>query len=131
MLRRFVAKSFRHERPVELLKGLAPCLAGARATRNMTFNYSIDAKTTGGEGYLAGPGKRFWFGEHYRTTWDKEVSVPYLDLDNTHGGLTIYKKGGGRQTTSLKFRSGNGSVWCAMSLLTTVPVYIGCPAMMK
>ena len=44
------------------------------------------------------------------------VSVPYLDLDDTHGGLTIYKKGGGRQTTSLKFRSGNGSVYTFRSV---------------
>ena len=108
------------EEPVEgdvlFNTSFAPCMAGARATRNMTFNYAIKAKTKGGPGYLAGAGKRFWFGKHYRTTWDKEVTVPYLDLDNTHEGLTIYKKGGGRQTTSLKFKAGNGSVYTFRSV---------------
>ena len=42
--------------------------------------------------------------------------MPYLDLDNTFGGLNIYKKGGGRQTTSLKFKSGNGTEYTFRSV---------------
>lgn len=66
------------------------------------------AITIAGEEYEAGGIKRFFWGDHYRDTWTKEVSVPFLDLDTTFGGLTVYKKGGGRQTKSLKFKAANG-----------------------
>ncbi len=94
----------------------APCKSGARATDQMQFKFAVKATIPGGEGYEAQGMKRFLFGRHYRTTWAEPVTVPYLDLDETYGGLAIYKKGGGRQTTSLKFRSGNGSVYTFRSV---------------
>ncbi len=101
---------------VVLNTSFAPCLAGARATDRMQFRYAVNAVIPGGEGYEARGMKRLLFGDHYRSTWAEPVSVPYLDLDQTGGGLTIYKKGGGRQTTSLKFLSGNGSVYTFRSV---------------
>ncbi|MFT5265603.1 MAG: hypothetical protein ACI8YQ_004358 [Polaribacter sp.] len=59
--------------------------------------------------YKAGPWKRAWLGRHYRTTWTQTINVPTLHLDTTFGGLNIYKKGGGRQTTSLKFKAMDGT----------------------
>jgi hypothetical protein len=109
------------DEPQEGKKGIentsfAPCLAGARATEKMQFKYSVKATIPGGEGYEAHGMKRFLFGKHYRTTWAEPVTVPYLDLDETYGGLTIFKKGGGRQTTSLKFHAGDGTVYTFRSV---------------
>jgi len=93
-----------------------PCRTNASATGTMLQKYTEPATVPGGEGYEAGSWKQFWFGKHYRSSWSQPITVPYLDLDDTFGGLTIYKKGGGRQTTSLKFRSGNGSVYTFRSV---------------
>ena len=101
---------------VILNSAFAPCKSGARATSQMQFKYTAKATIPGGEGYEAGAWKRFWFGKHYRTSWSEPVTVPYLDLDETYGGLSIYKVGGGRQTTSLKFRSGDESVYTFRSV---------------
>ena len=92
-----------------------PCKSNATATGNMEKKYAEMASIPAGD-YRANGWRKFWFGKHYRTSWNQEVNVPYLDLDDTYGGLTIYKKGGGRQTTSLKFRSGNGSVYTFRSV---------------
>ena len=94
----------------------APCKTGARALSQMQFKYSVNAEIPAGTGYEAKGMKRFLFGKHYRSTWAEKVSIPYLDLDETYDGLTIFKKGGGRQTTSLKFRSGDGSIYTFRSV---------------
>ena len=93
-----------------------PCNTEAKATYIMTGRYD-DLKTLpAGEEYSVNAFRRMVFGKHYRTTWTTPVSVPYLDLDKTFGGLNIYKKGGGRQTTSLKFKSGNGTEYTFRSV---------------
>jgi len=61
-----------------------------------------------GKEYAAGNLKRLFFGAHYRDSWTTEIKIPHLDLDTTFGGLTPYKKGGGRQTKSLKFKTADG-----------------------
>lgn len=86
-----------------------------------TFNniISISGKkaiTAAGNEYTAGSIKRFFWGDHYRDTWTQKVSVPFLDLDSTFGGLTVYKKGGGRQTKSLKFKAANGQSYSFRSV---------------
>jgi hypothetical protein len=60
-----------------------------------------------GAEYSAGWMHRLFFGDHYRDTWTTEVKIPTLDLDTTFDGLKPLKKGGGRQTKSLKFMAGN------------------------
>ena len=66
------------------------------------------ATVRAGSEYSAGKSKRFWMGSHYRDTWTMPVKAPYLDLDTTFNGLIPFQRGGGRQTTSLKFKAGNG-----------------------
>ena len=61
-----------------------------------------------GSEYQASRFKQSWFGKHYRDSWTKPVTVPILNLDTTFQGLVPFQKGGGRQTTSLKFEAGNG-----------------------
>lgn len=45
---------------------------------------------------------RIVWGDHYRKEWKTPVKVPYLDLKTAKGGLTPIKKGGGKQTLSLR-----------------------------
>lgn len=41
-------------------------------------------------------------GEQYRQEWSVPIKVPIVFLDTLRGGLTIIKKGGGKQTQSLR-----------------------------
>jgi hypothetical protein len=84
---------------------------------SLFVSYSIEAQedpqkssvsTSGGQEYRAGKFKRVWLGDHYRDSWTREITIPILDLKNTFGGITPYERGGGRQTTSLKFRNSKG-----------------------
>ncbi len=82
----------------------------------MSKNYAEAGVVMAGEEYNVGKWKQIWWGKHYRTTWTTPILVPYLDLDTTFNGLTIYKKGGGRQTTSLKFKSKDNTVYVFRSV---------------
>ncbi len=81
---------------------------------------SISKKATvtvaAGLEYEAGKFKQRWLGKHYRGSWTTPVKVPYLDLESTFGGLLPYQKGGGRQTTSLKFKAQNGEEYVFRSV---------------
>ncbi len=94
----------------------APCFEEKKLPKKMTRNYPAYEDVVAGEEYKASNWKQFWWGKHYRSTWTIPVKVPYLDLDTTFGGLKVYKKGGGRQTTSLKFRSADKSVYVLRSV---------------
>jgi Omp85 superfamily domain len=85
-----------------------PCTERQTASIKMEREYPESRKIIAGPEYKAGGFKRFFMGDHYRDSWTTEVEVPYLNLDTTKGGLTALKKGGGRQTLSLKFQAGNG-----------------------
>lgn len=93
-----------------------PCRPPVKATTRMSENYSKTIKVTAGNEYEASELKEFWLGGHYRDSWVQSVEVSYLDLDTSFGGLFIYKKGGGRQTTSLKFKTPNGSEYVFRSV---------------
>lgn len=75
-------------------------------------DHPLKGNAIAGSQFEAGKLKTFFMGKHYRTTWGAEVkNIPYLDLDTAYGGLTPYSKGGGAQTVSLKFKSGDGQVF--------------------
>ncbi|UII28150.1 BamA/TamA family outer membrane protein [Fulvivirga maritima] len=59
---------------------------------------------------------KLFFGQHYRSSWLTPVKVPYLHLDTTFQGLKPYAVGGGRQTTSLKLKGGNGKEYTFRSV---------------
>ena len=87
---------------------IVPCEEKPVVTEKMAGTYDTPAIVAAGPEYAAGRFKRFWFGDHYRDTWTQEVEVPYLDLDNTFGGLTPYRRGGGRQSKSLRLKAPDG-----------------------
>lgn len=84
-----------------------PCFDEQNIPKKMTRIYPESVEVVAGAEYKASNWKQFWWGKHYRKSWTTPVKVPYLNLDTTFNGLSVYKKGGGRQTTSLKFRSAN------------------------
>ena len=59
--------------------------------------------------------KKLW-GEHYRKEWATPVSFKKVNLDTLAGGLTIYEKGGGRQSKSLKLTDANKKEYVLRSI---------------
>ncbi len=104
-----------NEKNIPINFAYAPCISKEIATAKLEKEYS-DANAIAGTEYKSGAWKKMWLGKHYRTTWTQPIEIPTLDLDNTYGGLTIYKKGGGRQTTSLKFKADDGTQYTFRSV---------------
>lgn len=67
-----------------------------------------DTTVAAGPRYEAGELREALLGEEYRTVWATPARVPVLDLDTFAGGLTPVRRGGGNQTTSLRFKAENG-----------------------
>ncbi len=93
-----------------------PCASNAPSPQKTSQVYNPQEKIFAGPEYKVSKWKQMWFGKHYRYSWIVPVSVPYLNLDTTFQGLVINKKGGGRQTTSLKMSSGNGKEYVFRSV---------------
>src|SRR5262249_10180771 len=51
---------------------------------------------------------RFVFGPNYRRLWTTPIDVEVLDVKHLAGGLRAEKKGGGKQTKSLRFEGEDG-----------------------
>lgn len=58
--------------------------------------------------YRAGALHRLLFGAHWRDLWATPIEVEVLDLDDFAGGLRPVKRGGGKQTKSLRLRGADG-----------------------
>src|SRR5262245_14009102 len=69
-----------------------------------------------GPQYQAGGLHRWFFGTHHRDLWTTPVEAPMLDLSSFAGGLKPTKTGGGLQTMSLRFDSGDGREFAFRSL---------------
>ena len=93
-----------------------PCRPQPAAAQKMQTQANTTTTVQAGSEYQASDWKQSWLGKHYRNSWAKRVKVPYLNLDTTFQGLTAYQKGGGRQTTSLKFKAGDGSEYVFRSV---------------
>ncbi|HEX3234363.1 MAG TPA: hypothetical protein VHR41_09195 [Gemmatimonadales bacterium] len=58
--------------------------------------------------YRAGGLHTLLFGRHYRDLWATPLRVEVLDLERFGGGLHPTRRGGGKQTRSLRFKGGDG-----------------------
>ena len=56
------------------------------------------------------------FGENYRKEWATQMKFPIFDIGTEKGGLTILKKGGGHQTTSLRLVAKDGKQYVLRSM---------------
>ena len=52
--------------------------------------------------------RHFWMGANYRKEWNTPITVPVLNLSTEKGGLTPVKRGGGKQTKSLRVQDKSG-----------------------
>jgi len=66
--------------------------------------------------FEAGPLRRWFMGSGYRDVWATPVPAPVLDLGSFAGGLTPLRRGGGKQTLSLRLRGGDGVVYTFRSI---------------
>ena len=55
-------------------------------------------------------------GEQYRKAWETPIKVPVVFLDSLKGGMVVLKKGGGKQTHSLKLESKAGVKYTLRSI---------------
>ena len=74
------------------------------------LNQSIEvvSPVSASEKYEAKGLTKLFMGNGYRDEWSTPVNAPFLDISSYDGGLKPYAIGGGLQTMSIKFKSGNG-----------------------
>ncbi|HKZ65128.1 MAG TPA: hypothetical protein VJ111_02165, partial [Chitinophagaceae bacterium] len=53
-------------------------------------------------------GRTFWMGANYRKEWKTPIRVSVINLATEKGGLTPVKRGGGKQTRSLRMADADG-----------------------
>ncbi len=87
---------------------LIPCLEYAEESPEASLDHPDEITIAANPYYIATKGQKRWLGKHYRDSWTTKVKVPVLDLNVHNGGLQPFEEGGGRQTSSLKFRAGDG-----------------------
>lgn len=73
--------------------------------------YTKKIKVTAGKDYERSGLTELFLGKHWRDLWTTPFEVGVLDLDKFAGGLTPYKRGGGLQTKSLRFKGNNGKTY--------------------
>ena len=66
--------------------------------------------------YQADGSKIFWMGKNYRIEWNTKVHYPVFNIASTKGGLSILKKGGGQQTTSVRLADKKGKQYVLRSV---------------
>lgn len=84
-------------------------------TSNLNFQDST-VVTHASDQYVAGKGKRKWWGNNYRDVWQTDISVPVFDIGKERGGLEIVQRGGGQQTKSLRLEAANGRQYVLRSV---------------
>jgi len=93
-----------------------PCRTETPTEETDNLTTATSQKISAGNAYEAGFSKKLLLGKLYRESWTATVDIPYLDLEKEKGGLTPYSVGGGRQTTSLKFRATDGKEYTFRSV---------------
>ena len=93
-------------------------LAGAPAAAQTSDSLRPGAFVTviPGAHYRASGLHRALFGAHYRDLWTTPIRVEVLDLASYAGGLTATRRGGGKQTSTLRLESPDGRKWAFRSV---------------
>jgi hypothetical protein len=97
-------------------RGGAAALVAAMVVAYAAPLQAQTAPSVGPDSVVVAPGARyrtgglhaFLFGKHYRDLWVTPIRVEVLDLDRFAGGLRPTKRGGGKQTKSLRFEGADG-----------------------
>jgi len=85
------------------------CLYSSIFPQNVDQSWFREFRTViPGKHFEAGWFHEFFFGTHWRDVWTTPVRIGVVDLDKYGSGLTPIKKGGGLQTSSLRFKGKDG-----------------------
>ncbi|MEO7923368.1 MAG: hypothetical protein ABIR30_06800 [Chitinophagaceae bacterium] len=75
-----------------------------------------DSASSPGSHFSTSGGRYFWMGKNYRQEWNTPVTAPIINLATEHGGLTPVKRGGGKQTKSLRMEDPQGRQYTLRSI---------------
>jgi hypothetical protein len=78
-----------------------------------TFPDSVTAKA--GSFKITG-GIKTWMGANYRKEWNTPVKVPVINIAVEHGGLLPIRRGGGKQTRTLRLQDAAGRQYTLRSI---------------
>ena len=89
---------------------------------NNTTNAQVkgDSATAAGGNFNTSGSRVSWMGSNYRKEWNTPITVPVINLSNEHGGLTPEKRGGGKQTKSLRLSDPNGREYTLRSITKVI-----------
>lgn len=79
-------------------------------------NAQTDSMSAKGSTFSTSGGRHFWMGTNYRTEWNTAVKAAVLNLATEKGGLTPTKRGGGKQTKSLRLEDASGREYTIRSI---------------
>ena len=99
-----------------LIAGLITVAAPAAAQSADSLRPGRFVTIAPGAHYRAGGLHRALFGAHYRDLWTTPIRVEVLDLATFAGGLTPTRRGGGKQTKTVRFESRDGRKWAFRSV---------------
>ena len=74
------------------------------------------ALAAGSTSFKINGSKKFWMGANYRKEWLTPIKAPIINLSTEKGGLTPLKRGGGKQTKSLRVEDPNGRQYTFRSI---------------
>src|SRR5215210_7422483 len=72
--------------------------------------------TVPGGKFVTTKSRMTWMGSNYRTEWNTPIKVPVMNLATEKGGLTPIKRGGGKQTKSLRLEDASGRQYTMRSI---------------
>jgi hypothetical protein len=75
-----------------------------------------DSATAAGSHFNDSRSRHKWMGANYRKEWNTPITVPVLNMAIEKGGLTPVKKGGGKQTKSLRVEDAQGRQYTFRSI---------------
>ena len=79
-----------------------------------------DSATAPGGSFVTRPSRQKWMGKNYRQEWNTPITVPVIQLSREYGGLKPVKRGGGKQTKSLRMEDATGRDF----VIRSIPKYI-------
>src|SRR6476469_9950604 len=75
-----------------------------------------DSASAAGSHFKNNGSRSFWMGSNYRREWNTPVKAPIINLATEYGGLTPVKRGGGKQTKSLRLQDPQGRQYTLRSI---------------
>lgn len=75
-----------------------------------------ETATAAGGSFNTSRSRQKWMGTNYRKEWNTPITVPVLNLSKEHGGLTPVRRGGGKQTKSLRLEAPDGRQYVIRSI---------------